>query len=178
MKTVWCALALAVSVAASVGAEDSAPAAPAAPQAAALPVASIKLPDGFAVKSELALTPETQEKGLMYRTEMPEDRGMLFVFPKQGWVQFWMKNTWMDLDMVFIDKDKKITKVYHRVPRSYPGWPDDRVAKVPGFGLYVLELTAGTAKKHRLRKDQVLAFSLPEAGAEPAAASTATLKTP
>jgi uncharacterized membrane protein (UPF0127 family) len=134
----------------------------AAPQSTPLPVSDIRFPDGFKVAAELALTPETQERGLMYRTEMTEDHGMLFVFPKEAWVQFWMKNTWMDLDMVFIGADKKITKIYNRVPRSYPGWADDKVAKVPGYGLYVLELSRGVAKKHKLKTGEKLDFALPK----------------
>ena len=63
----------------------------------------LTLPDGFVVRAELALTPETQSKGLMFRQELPPDRGMLFVFPRMEMKAFWMKNTFIDLDMVFLD---------------------------------------------------------------------------
>ncbi len=151
-------LAAALGLGASVGAAVEVQ----APSTAAerLSTATIRFPDGFALTAELALTPESQERGLMFRTEMGEDRGMLFVFPSAAWVQFWMKNTWIDLDMAFIGDDRRITRVYHRVPRSYPGWPDAKVARVPGYGRYVLELARGVAKKHKLKAGDRLDFKL------------------
>src|SRR5271154_285851 len=84
----------------------------------ALPTTAILVPDQSQVVAELALTPAEQETGLMYRTELADGKGMLFVFPEEGPLNFWMKNTWIDLDMVFIGKDKKVTRVYPKVPRS------------------------------------------------------------
>lgn len=81
-------------------------------------LAELVLPDGFGVRAELALTPETQAKGLMFRTELPRDKGMLFVFGKLESRSFWMKNTLIDLDMVFLDGDLKVLTVFHMVPRS------------------------------------------------------------
>ena len=56
----------------------------------------------LAFKVELAVTPAEQSKGLMFRENMPEDEGMLFVFPKMSMLSFWMKNTLIPLDMIFM----------------------------------------------------------------------------
>lgn len=123
---------------------------------------SILLPGGQKLEVELAVTPEEQKRGLMYRTELPSGYGMLFVFKEERVYQVWMKNTWVYLDVLFIGTDKKINKIYRRVPRSYPDTPDSRVARVRGLGRYVLELPAGTAKKYKLKEGQELKFELPK----------------
>ncbi len=113
--------------------------------------AELVLPDGFSVRVELALTPETQAKGLMFREELPLDKGMLFVFSAVEARSFWMKNTFIDLDMVFLDADLKVFKVFHRVPRSKPGQPESEVARVSAPAACVLELPAGSARAHRIK---------------------------
>ena len=80
---------------------------------------TVTLPDGFAVKARVADTPQKQEKGLMFETELPENEGMLFVFEQDEDQAFWMKNTLIDLDMVFIGSDKKVTFVAEEMPHSY-----------------------------------------------------------
>lgn len=120
------------------------------------------LPGGQKLDVELAVTPEEQERGLMHKMELPSDYGMLFIFEKEGVYQFWMKDTWVDLDILFIGKDKKINKIYRRVPRSYPDTLDSRVARVRGLGRYVLELPAGAAKRYKLKEGQKLKFEMPK----------------
>lgn len=61
---------------------------------------------------ELALTPDVQAQGLMYRTEMPEDAGMLFYFGQEAERGFWMKNTLIPLDMFFIKADGIIHHIH------------------------------------------------------------------
>ena len=60
------------------------------------------LPNGTKIQLEVAQTPKQQEIGLMYRTSLPDNQGMLFKFPSAQPVKFWMKNTLIPLDMVFI----------------------------------------------------------------------------
>jgi len=119
----------------------------------------LTLPDGFVVRAELALTPETQSKGLMFRQELPPDRGMLFVFPRMEMKAFWMKNTFIDLDMVFLDSDLKVLRVFHRVPRSRPDQPESEVARASAPAACVLELPAGAARAHRVKPGAKLKIS-------------------
>jgi uncharacterized protein len=70
-----------------------------------LPIsAQATIPNGTKINLEVAKTPEQQMMGLMYRPALPDDRGMLFVFPSPQPVSFWMKNVPVALDMVFLHK--------------------------------------------------------------------------
>jgi hypothetical protein len=94
----------------------------------------------FAV--EMASTPEEQAKGLMFRRQLPEGQGMLFDFHQEQPTSFWMKNTYIPLDMIFIRGDGRILRIAENtVPLSE--------ALVPSGGPVraVLEVVAGTAKK-------------------------------
>jgi hypothetical protein len=144
--------------------------------------ASLVLPDGFKVRAELALTPEEQSKGLMFRTELREDRGMLFVFEDAGEKNFWMKNTFVELDMIFLNKDLKAGRIFHRVTPSSPGQGDQEVSRVSAPALYVLELAGGAARKHGLKPGSPLKISFPRpkqrpAGSRPDAAVKASSHT-
>lgn len=90
---------------------------------------------------EAVSDPESLMKGLMFRTEMPVDHGMLFLFGSEGPRSFWMKNTFIPLDIVFIDSEGKIRNIGHGKPRSLDSVQSD------GDVLHVLELNAGTAEK-------------------------------
>jgi uncharacterized membrane protein (UPF0127 family) len=68
-----------------------------------LPIsAEATLPKGTKIKLEVAKTPEQQMLGLMYRPTLPDDQGMLFIFPSAQPVKFWMKDVPVSLDMVFL----------------------------------------------------------------------------
>lgn len=123
--------------------------------------AALVLPDGFKVKVELALTPEAQTKGLMFRTELARDRGMLFVFKESGERNFWMKNTFVELDIVFLDKELGIIRVFHRVAPSRPGQSELEISRVGSPAAHVLELAGGTARKHGLKPGARLKLSFP-----------------
>ena len=91
---------------------------------------------------EMAITPEEQAKGLMFRRELAEKQGMLFDFHREQPTSFWMKNTYVSLDMIFIRADGRILRIAENtVPLSE--------ALVPSGGPVraVLEVVAGTAKK-------------------------------
>ena len=118
----------------------------------------LTLPDGFIVKAEIADTPAKTEKGLMYRKSLAQDGGMLFIFEEEGPRVFWMKNTFIDLDMIFIAADGTVNSVAANVPRSYSYTPDHQVAYVPGRAKYVLELAAGSAGKHNIEEGSKIEF--------------------
>lgn len=90
---------------------------------------------------EIAADDRQRAAGLMFRTEMDDDHGMLFVFEKSRHLSFWMQNTPMPLDLVFIGADGRIVGILNGEPYSIapigPGVPAQ----------FVLELKAGTAEK-------------------------------
>lgn len=140
-----------------VSAPPSSP--PGVPQS--LRAVPLRLPDGAVVSAELALTPEQRRVGLMYRDALAADRGMLFVFPGEDYLVFWMKDTYIDLDMVFVGADRRVTAVHAGVPHSYPGALEDLLARRAGRGRFVLELAAGAAKRHGLKAGDRLEFEVP-----------------
>jgi uncharacterized protein len=97
---------------------------------------------GHTFQVELATNDAQRELGLMHRTSLPADRGMLFVFPYDAPQSFWMKNTLIPLDMLFFDKDRKLVSLQLDVPPCKadpcPTYPSGKPAT------YVLELAAGT----------------------------------
>jgi uncharacterized membrane protein (UPF0127 family) len=91
---------------------------------------------------EMALTPEEHARGLMFRRELPEGQGMLFDFGVDQPVAFWMKNTYISLDMMFIRADGRILRIAERAePLSERNIPSGGPVR------WVLEVIAGTAKK-------------------------------
>lgn len=130
---------------------------PVTPPVSPGPATRVVLPDGFTVAVELATDDATREQGLMYRDQLANDRGMLFLFPKSGSYPFWMKNTLIPLDMIWIDADHKVVFVASDVP---PCKADPCTSYGPGErdGKYVLETAAGVAKKHGVAAGAVLRF--------------------
>lgn len=150
-----------------LAASACAPAPEARAPAVAAPVpgrpAVVGFPDGSRLPVELARTPEERERGLMFRQTMGPADGMLFVFEEEMAMAFWMKNTFVDLDMVWLDRAGTVTTVHERVPRSTPGMGDDAVATRAGRGLYVLELAAGQASARKVAVGSRLELVLPPA---------------
>lgn len=91
---------------------------------------------------EVARTPEEQARGLMHRTSLAADRGMLFPFPKPKFASFWMKNTFIPLDIIFIRSDGSIDRIAENtIPESLePVVSGGEVAAV-------LEVAGGTAAR-------------------------------
>jgi uncharacterized membrane protein (UPF0127 family) len=94
----------------------------------------------FAV--ELAVTDEERQKGLMFRRSLPESYGMLFDFKRDQEVQMWMHNTYVSLDMIFIERDGRIRRIAESTETE-----SDRIIPSGGPVRAVLEVAAGTAKK-------------------------------
>jgi hypothetical protein len=89
------------------------------------------------VAVEVVDTPERRARGLMYRTRLDDDHGMLFVFPTDEVQSFWMKNTYIPLDLVFIGDDRRIVGIHaEATPHSEApigiGRPSRWVLEVPG----------------------------------------------
>lgn len=95
----------------------------------------------------VAETDQRRERGLMGLSALPPDEGMLFVFPfsSDRHLEFWMKDTLVPLDMVFVRADGTISKIAAGVPATKPGTADAAIARRAGIGVYVIELRAGGA---------------------------------
>lgn len=95
---------------------------------------------------ELARTEAEQERGLMYRTHLPEEQGMLFAWNNEAPRTFWMHNTCIPLDMMFIARDGTITGILEQVPTL-----NDEPRGVPCPAAYVLEVNAGWSRAHGVK---------------------------
>ena len=95
---------------------------------------------------EVALSKDQQEQGLMFRTSLPEQTGMLFVFKNVRKRSFWMKNTYIPLDIVFLDENGEIVGIHlNAKPES------EESIESPAPAQYVIELDAGQASALALR---------------------------
>jgi uncharacterized membrane protein (UPF0127 family) len=121
------------------------------------PCVSIVAPGGkelVRVRVEIADTASERETGLMYRSHLDEDAGMIFVFSEPARLSFWMKNTEIPLDMIFADADGKIVGIvadaapYTLTPRA-----------VDADSSYVLEVNGGFAARHHIAAGDKLVFS-------------------
>ncbi len=88
-------------------------------------------------KVEIADTPEKQEKGLMSRESLPENQGMLFIYDEPQDLSYWMKNTLISLDIIFIDDDMEVISVKQGQPMSEEPITEDDVQ-------YVLEVNSNS----------------------------------
>lgn len=103
------------------------------------PQVIFELADGdFAVNVEVARTPSEQAKGLMFRTELKADAGMIFIYQRDGDHSFWMKNTYLPLDMIFIGADGVVVGA---VENAAPLTLESRRIGKPSR--HVLEVNAG-----------------------------------
>ena len=107
----------------------------------------ITTPAGISLFVEIADTVDKRAQGLMFRKSLAADRGMLFIFPEMGNYTFWMKNTLIPLDILWMDESGNILHVESHVPictkkdDSCPRYYSHRES------MYVLELPSGRAKE-------------------------------
>ncbi len=111
----------------------------------------------LAVDVELARTDPERRKGLMDRPSLPEGTGMLFLFDQSAVQSFWMKNTLIPLDMLFIGEDGRIVGI---VESAEPRTLTERTVGKPSR--YVLEVNGGWSRAHGVRAgDQVRFENVP-----------------
>ncbi len=97
----------------------------------------------WVVRVEIAKSDEARQRGLMFRRELPPDRGMIFLFDSTAEHGFWMRNTLLSLDMIFLGEDRAVVGV---VERAEPRTDTVRTVKKPSR--YVVEVAAGEAAAH------------------------------
>jgi len=102
---------------------------------------------------EVVDTPETRAKGLMFVTELANDAGMLFDFKEERPVSFWMQNTYIPLDMIFVDAQGVVKSVHanaipHDTTGIPSGFPVQYVLEIPGGQAAAIGLDAGDTMDH------------------------------
>ena len=120
------------------------------------PRIEISSPDGHnraTVKVEIADDTSKREIGLMYRKEMDEYSGMVFVFGSPSHQEFWMKNTLIPLDMIFADRTGRIIGIFRNAAPM-----TETVDSVPGDSQYVLEVNGGFCARHGVTPGDTLLF--------------------
>jgi hypothetical protein len=115
-------------------------------------------PDGSSIAAELAVTGEERARGLMFREKVQPDQGMLFVFDDEGVYPFWMKNTLVPLDILWLGRDRRIVHIAADVPPCKADPCPSYDPEVPAS--FVLELRAGGAKARGLKLGDRLEFVL------------------
>jgi uncharacterized membrane protein (UPF0127 family) len=132
-------------------------AAVAAASCASAPRVEILSPGGnprAAVRVEIANTQSAREVGLMYRSDLSENAGMLFVFSGPSRLQFWMKNTEIPLDMIFAGADGSVVGI---VANAQPY--SEKLLGVDSPAMYVLEVNGGFCARHGIKPGDQLRFA-------------------
>ncbi len=112
---------------------------------------------GTTISLELALTPEEIGQGLMYRPHLAEESGMLFLFRQERVPSFWMKDTMIPLDLLFLDGQGVILEISEN---AQPCAVEPCPQYIPANAAWaVLEVNAGFAARHRLAAGDTLTFA-------------------
>ena len=106
---------------------------------------------GFQV--EVADSPGKRQMGLMYRVDLADDHGMIFLFPEESQQSFWMKNTPRSLDMIFIGRERKIVGI---VEQAAPFSLEPR--SVEGKSQFVFEINGGLSKRYGFKTGDSVQF--------------------
>lgn len=136
-------------------------ASPEAPPAVDFGHGTLKL-GGRTLKVEIARTEEQLERGLMFRKNLKDDEGMIFVFPRERTLAFWMKNTFIDLAIGYFDAERRLVDIQEMKATTlmtvdHPSYP----SKAPA--MYALEVPRGWFDRHKVKTGAV--FTLDESPA-------------
>jgi uncharacterized membrane protein (UPF0127 family) len=131
------------------------------PACQAQPEVTIAAQNGreFTFLVEVADGPAKRELGLMYRRDLPADRGMIFLFPQEAEQTFWMKNTPIPLDMIFIDSQHRIVGI---VEQAAPFSLEPRSVGRPSQ--FVLEINGGLSRRYGIKAGDPVRFRGIQAG--------------
>jgi uncharacterized membrane protein (UPF0127 family) len=119
-----------------------------------MPKVHIQVPQGdVAVEVEIVSTSAQIERGLMFREHLPPDQGMLFLMKEERNWPFWMRNTLIPLDMIFIASDMTVAGVVQNAePRT------ETLREVGKPSLYVLEVNGGFSAAHKIAEGTKVQF--------------------
>jgi uncharacterized membrane protein (UPF0127 family) len=102
---------------------------------------------------EVADNDDKRAQGLMYRDSMPEMSGMLFLFAAEEPQAFWMKNTHLSLDIIYVNADRRIVSIARNTkPYSLESIPSGKPAQ------YVVEVNAGFSERHQIKEGDLIIF--------------------
>jgi hypothetical protein len=118
----------------------------------------VSLPNGVSITAELVVTDEERQQGLMHREKIDSDQGMLFVFEEEDKYPFWMKNMKFSIDILWLDRDKRIVHIERKLPPCKSVPCPSYAPLIPA--MYVLELKAGSADENHLKLYDKLEFIL------------------
>lgn len=121
---------------------------------------AIRTPAGSTIQAELADTPFKRATGLMYRDHLKKDHGMLFVFGQPHAWSFWMKNTKIALDLIWLNDKMKVVHIERNVPvctKTDDSCPQYRPNSEDA--VYVLEISGGTVDGYKIEKGSTLQFT-------------------
>ena len=126
---------------------------------AAPAVIPLKLPSGKVLQTEVMVSDEDRQMGLMFRPSLPLDHGMLFIFEQADFHGIWMKNCKFPIDIVWLDAEARVVHVAQKVP---PCKADPCPVYQPlQRASYVVELNAGQASREKAVLGSKLEFTLP-----------------
>ena len=109
---------------------------------------------------EVASDEESRVRGLQFRRQMPQDHGMFFIFPFESKYSFWMKDTLIPLDLIWLDSSRRVVYIARVVP---PCKADPCPTYAPSRdALYVLEINSSCAASAEIRVEDVAAFKFIE----------------
>lgn len=120
---------------------------------------AVTLPDGTTIRAEVMTRREDMARGMMFRDSLPEDRGMLFIHGSPGKYPYYMFQTKVPLDIIWLDANKKVVEIVNDVPPC----KSTKATECPNYGgtvdaVVVLELAAGQAARHGVRQGTTLIF--------------------
>jgi len=111
--------------------------------------------DSLRIDIEVAQTEAETTQGLMFRTHINENQGMLFIFDKAEMRSFWMKNTYLPLDIIFVNEQLEIVTIRHNAQ------PFSRASQAStAEAQYVVEVKGGFCKRHGIEEGDRIAFQI------------------
>jgi uncharacterized membrane protein (UPF0127 family) len=116
----------------------------------------VTLPGGHIIRAETAVDTRDMMRGLMFRATLAPDHGMLFVHPVSGQYSYWMYQTYIPLDMIWMDENHKIVEIVESAPPCKTA-----ASKCAHFGgnqmaRFVLELNGGESRKYGIQLGQMI----------------------
>lgn len=123
---------------------------------AGLPYATVRIGESVKVKAEVAVAQEELQRGLMYRREMPDGHGMIFVYPQERILSFWMKNTYLPLSIAFLDRKGRIVHITDMEPHTTTSHSSVKMAR------FALEVNQGWFAKKGVQVGDQATFELPD----------------